>query len=650
MSTYYQPCSYTPADFDSVTDSALPVVVVGAGPVGMAVALGLANRGIPVTVLEAADQVSFGSRAICISRHSLEVASRLGFGDELEELVLPWVGGRSFYRRHQVMEFTMRSGDTDVRGPMVNVSQSEFEQVMTDKLLAHPLVTLHWKSEVAGLMRDDDSVTVEITTEFGTRRLRAQWVVAADGGRSRMRELAGLRMQGTSYSGSYVIADIHWESELPAERMVWFDPPSNPGSTIIMHQQPRDIWRIDYQLDPSDDADLETQEPRIRERIARHLEWLGDDTPWTLEWHGFYRARALALDEFVHGRIVFAGDAAHLVPIFGVRGFNSGMEDAETLVWMLSAVVHGNADATLLAAYSAERHASWQQNVANAGKSTLVMSPGTDGYRATRDAVLALATSRTEFSHLIDPRQSSATHAHFSPLTVELDDVLPGLQPGDPVDDRRVVVRTAHGDVESTFGNARGSGFSLVGVGLSDAEASALVASAADLAARLAPESVTAVVVTDGACLPREGLAVIDDAQGWSASALGARRGEVFVIRPDGLVLTRTLDRDDLVAVADRVASVDAGSGRTARAGVPSGGDPAEVHREHVWLGLSDAIDQVDADDREGFFTRLALVLGSQVGRREFDEAIALASDPVPGELAETPSRLGETPGELVAD
>src|SRR4051812_50181531 len=95
-SPYYQPCAYAPAEFPSMTDAdpTLPVVVIGAGPVGMAVALGLAHRGIAVTVVEAATQVSFGSRAICISRHSLEVADRLGFGEQLSELAPPWNGGR----------------------------------------------------------------------------------------------------------------------------------------------------------------------------------------------------------------------------------------------------------------------------------------------------------------------------------------------------------------------------------------------------------------------------------------------------------------------------------------------------------------------------------------------------------------------------
>ena len=338
-----------------------------------------------------------------------------------------------------------------------------------------------------------------------------RWVVATDGGRSRMRELAGLTLQGTSYDGRYVIADIGWHADLPAERMVWFDPPSNPGSTIIMHKQPNDIWRIDYQLDPSEDAEVETQEDRIRERISRHLAWLQNDLPWTLEWTGFYGARALALPDFTHDRVLFAGDAAHLVPIFGVRGLNSGMEDAETLAWMLAAVVNGAADSALLKSYSSERHAAWQQNIDNAGKSTLIMSPGSEGYRCTRDAVLELAAARPEFAELVNPRQSSATHAHLSPLTWPIAAEVAGVLPGDPMEDRRIGA--------SSLNTLRGNGFSLVTVDVDAAEAQR----AADaLAARLAPEPVTVVAA---------------DAE--LAEALGARAGEVFVVRPDGLVLAR---------------------------------------------------------------------------------------------------------------
>lgn len=628
MSTYYQPCKYPASVFASMepSDEALPVVIVGAGPVGMAVALGLAQRGIPVTVLEAADQVSFGSRAICISRHSLEAAARLGFGAELEKIVLPWIGGRSFYRDQQVLHFTMPSRDYDVRPPMINVSQSEFEQIMVDTIEQNPLITLHWQASIAGILRGDDEVTLEVDTAAGKRHLRARYVVAADGGRSRMRELAGLRLQGTSYEGRYVIADIHWESDLPAERMVWFDPPSNPGSTIIMHKQPGNIWRIDYQLDPSEDAEVETQEDAIRARIAKHLDWLQNDLPWTLEWKGFYSARALALDEFTHDRILFAGDAAHLVPIFGVRGLNSGMEDAETLAWQLAAVVHGTAEPALLDAYSFERHNAWEQNVANAGKSTLIMSPGTHGYRTTRDAVLALAVGRPEFGHLINPRQSSATHARLSPLTWPVAPGTEGVLPGDPVEDRRIRIAGA----DSSLNVARGTGFAVLGFGLDAEGSSALVAAAAELGGALPHESVRALAADSE---PVDGLTVLECAD--LASAFGAAAGEVFVIRPDGLLLCRV----PVAELSGVAASLRSG---VAPAGAPLPARPAEhiteeeQRRENVWLGLSMALDQVDDSDREGFLTRLALMLGSQVDHRQFEEAIAAASDTSPVRVSDT--------------
>lgn len=623
-SPYYQPCSYDPCRIDPTPTGqpGLPVVVVGAGPVGMAVALGLAQRGISVTLLEAATQVSFGSRAICISRHSLEVADRLGFGDRLADLAVDWVGGRSFYRDREVMRFQMPNEPHSVRAPMVNVSQSELEQIMVDTLAAHPLVTLHWGAQVTGVEQHDDEVALEVTTVEGPVALRAGWVVAADGGRSRVREALGLRLQGLSYEGRYVIADIHWQSDLPAERMVWFDPPSNPGSTVIMHRQPNDIWRIDYQLDPTEDAEAETREDRIRARIASHLTWLGDERPWTLEWHGFYKAHALALDSFVHDRVVFAGDAAHLVPIFGVRGLNSGMEDAEALAWMLAAVVHGSAGPELLAAYSAERHHAWEQNVANAGKSTLVMTPGSHGYRTTRDALLALATERREFSHLIDPRQSSATHARGSVLTVPARPgrQATGLQPGDPVEDRRVELADGK---ETSLHQLRGTGFGLVGFGLDDAQVRDALDLRTHLATRLPWEDVSLVLVGGGTSPER--AVDVPDPRGELAAAWGAEPGELYVVRPDGLLLARGRSLE----LADIPAHLAAGGATVAPLGDAAGAAVVlpedQARREQVWLTLSDGLDAVPADDREQFLARVVLLLGDRAGADALREAVQVA-------------------------
>lgn len=616
-SPYYQPCTYPASRFESTpVGDVLPVLVVGAGPVGMAVALGLAQRGIPVTVVEAAQQVSFGSRAICISRHSLEVADRLGFGDRLSDLAIEWVGGRSYYRDEEVMRFQMPNEPHAVRGPMVNVSQSELEQIMVDRLAGHPLVTLHWGTPVTACTTERDQVEVTVDTIQGRRTLRASWVVAADGGRSTMRDLLGLRLQGLSYQGRYVIADIHWDSDLPAERMVWFDPPSNPGSTVIMHRQPNDIWRIDYQLDPSEDAEVETREDRIRARIGSHLRWLGEEAPWTLEWHGFYKAHALALDDFVHDRVLFAGDAAHLVPIFGVRGLNSGLEDADALSWMLAAVLNG-ADPALLWTYSAERHHAWQQNVANAGKSTLIMTPGSHGHRTTRDALLALATKRREFSHLIDPRQSSATHARTSPLTVPAR-ATSGPQPGDAVEDRRV--RLADGK-ETSLNEVRGSGFAVFGVGLDGEQVEAAEQLCAALAEYLPWDHVALALVGAAAT---EDVTTISDPAGEIARAWGAWPGEVFVVRPDGLLLARGPAGEHASLPAHVLAG---GSVVPPPADAPGAVlTGPQLRRETAWLALSEAIDSVRADDREQFLARLALLLGDRVNTDDFREAVSVAA------------------------
>ncbi len=625
QSPYYQPRKYPPSQVPPTSPDAepLPVVVVGGGPVGMGVAMGLTARGVPVTVVEAADQVSYGSRAICISRHSLEVAERLGFAEELEKIALPWLGGRSFFRDVEVLHFQMPSSEHDVRAPMVNVSQSEIEQIMVDQLQADPLATYLWQVSVTDYTQDEEGVTLHVDTVEGPRALRAAWVVAADGGRSRMRALTGVPLEGTSYEGRYVIADIHWKSQLPVERRVWFDPPSNPGSTVIMHRQPSDIWRVDYQLDEGQDAEVETREERIKERIASHLQWLGNDVPWTLEWSGLYTAHARALEDFVHGRVIFAGDAAHLVPIFGVRGLNSGMEDAETLSWMLAAVVNGAAEPDLLRVYSLERRSAWEQNVANAAKSTRIMTPGTEGYRATRGAVLRLATIHSEFGSLINPRQSSATHAHASPLTWHAESGLTGPLPGDPLADSAVV--TVHGEASSVH-RLRGAGFSFLAFGCDAVTVAAVTGAAADLADALAPETCTPVFVnpTPGATPER---AVQDERL---QRELGARDGEVFVVRPDGMLLARVTDLADLAKVREAVRTGEAPvGGRMA----PEWPDPTPVtdrHLEVVWQTLSQAFDRADPEDREGFLMRLALLLGSQVSPSRLSTAVASALAPAP--------------------
>ena len=613
---YFTPRQYAFEPFSSTPGEGPvePVVVVGAGPVGLAVALGLVHRGVPVTILEAGNSVSFGSRAICLSRHSPEVLDRLGVGEQFLKLSLPWTRGRSYYRADEVLVFDMPNAAHDVRPPMVNISQSVAEQILVDALQNSPDCRIRWQCRVTGARQEADHVVLEVDTPEGPRQLRTSWVVAADGARSTVREALGLRLAGTSYEGRYVIADIRWPTDLPTERRVWFDPPSNPGSTLIMHRQPDDIWRIDYQLGPEEDPEVEVQEERVRARIDRHLDWLGNSIPWTLEWVSIYRAHQLSLHRYVHGRVVFAGDAAHLVPIFGVRGLNSGLEDAENLAWKLALVVAGTADPDLLDSYDLERRDAWRQNVEQAEKSTRFMTPGSHGYAATRDAVLALTRRRPVLRQLINPRQSSATHARISPLNWSSEDAGEAeLQPGDPVEDRKVVLAGPAGPAPSSLQRAWGTGFALVGVGIDPEQ---LGAAAARLQTRLGSTvSVSSVLVSSGdgsGHTRRDDVAVVTDADGTLARALSAAAGDVLVMRPDGLLLARCR--------AHELGLLDAVADRLLAGGTPMTTNPGPAHphlaptqaaldAELIWQDLSKTLDATSPSEREGFLTRLVLLL-----------------------------------------
>ena len=394
-----------------------PVVVVGGGPVGYCTALGLANHGVPVVVIEADDSVCFGSRAICISRRSLEIVERLGAAEGFLKTGLPWTGGRSFYRNTEVLHFRMPHDENQKLPPMVNLAQYSIEQFLLDAAETHPdLIDIRWQTRVSGIEARSDGATLRLTSPAGDYALEADWVVAADGGRSFLREALNLQLKGTSYEGRYVIVDILLDSNRPTERLAYFDPPCNPGSTVLVHKQPGNVWRIDYQLRDGEDPDEAIKPENVMPRVASLLEMMGETNPWKPIWSGIYKANALTLESYRHGRVLFAGDAAHLVPIFGVRGANSGIDDADNLAWKLAFVVKGIGSERLLDSYSAERVYATHENLSYGTKSTEFMAPPSFAFDLMRRAALGLAVKHRGLSSLINPRQTSAITYRESPL------------------------------------------------------------------------------------------------------------------------------------------------------------------------------------------------------------------------------------------
>lgn len=421
-----------------------PVVIAGGGPVGMALALGLANHGVRCVILEADDTVCVGSRAACISRRSLEIMERLGVRPAFMAKGLPWTGGRSFYKTAEVFRFEMPHDARQKLPPMINLEQYYAEHYLLEEIFrrneATPgLIDIRWGTELTGIAQDGEGVTLDVRNAEGRYRLQGQWLAACDGGQSFVRKALGLVLEGTGYEGRYVIIDIELHSGHPTERRAWFDPPWNPGSTVLMHRQPDDIWRIDYQLRAGQSTEEALQPAAVAEFVQRHLDAIGEGhLPWKTVWTSVYRAGAMTLESYRHGRVVFAGNAAHAMPIFGVRGLNSGFDDADNLAWKLALVARGLSDPALLDSYSQERIAAFHVNAENAMRSTEFMSPPSRGFDLLREAALSLSQAHRGIAQLINPRQTQAVRYAESALSSESDLLPAGPLPGEVMPEQQL--------------------------------------------------------------------------------------------------------------------------------------------------------------------------------------------------------------------
>lgn len=404
-----------------------PVVVVGAGPIGLSLAIDLAQRGHEVVLLDDADRIGEGSRAICFSKRSLELWDRLGVGERMVEKGVVWKVGKIFLGNDMVYRFDLLPEDGHKMPAFINLQQYYAEAFLVDRVRELPQVDLRWRNKVVGLQQRNDHVQLAIDAPGGIYRLKADFVVACDGARSALRGFVGAEFSGEVFEDQFLIADVKMTAEFPTERWFWFDPPFHDGQSALLHRQPDDVWRIDLQLGPDANPAVERRPENVQPRIARML---GHDQ-FAFEWISLYKFQCRRMQRFIHERVIFAGDAAHQVSPFGARGANSGLEDGENLAWKLSMILRGDAPLALLDSYEIERGAAADENIRASTCSTDFIAPHSRQERRMRQAVLKLAGEVEFAKRMVNGGRLSTPSIYRSPLsTDDVDAWAAGPRPG----------------------------------------------------------------------------------------------------------------------------------------------------------------------------------------------------------------------------
>lgn len=414
----YRPFPYVAPPGLKAPEPRHKVVIIGAGPIGLALAIDLAQFGVPSVILDDNNVVSVGSRAICWSKRALEVLDRLGVGARCVEKGVIWKVGRTLHRDEEVWNFDLQPEPGHKMPAFVNLQQYYVEEYLVTRALEFPdLIDLRWKNKVTALS-NTDHVALTVETPDGIYQLEADWLVACDGARSDTRAMMGLDFDGELFEERFLIADIEMKADFPSERRFWFEPNFHSGQSALLHKQPDNIYRIDLQLG----WDADPEEERKPERVIPRIEKAVGHKDFRLDWVSVYTFQCRRLAKFVHSHVIFCGDSAHIVSPFGARGGNGGLQDVDALGWRLAAVAKGH-DAAILNAYDRERQYGADENLLNSSRTTRFMSPAAGAERLFRDAVLHLAGKAPFARPLVNSGRLSAPCTY--PLTGPDDPALP---------------------------------------------------------------------------------------------------------------------------------------------------------------------------------------------------------------------------------
>lgn len=491
-----------------------PVVVAGGGPIGTAAALDLGLQGIPVLLLDDHEGIGMGSRAICFAKRTLEIADRYGCAAPMLAKGVVWNVGKVFHDDRLVYTFNLLPEPGHQYPAFINLQQPYFEKFLVERVraaqAARAPIEIRGKNRVDAVDVEDDHVALSVMTPDGPYRLEADWLIGCDGAGSPLRGMLGLDFEGRVFHDSFLIADIRMKADFPTERWFWFEPYFKSGASALLHKQPDDIWRIDFQIGSDVDRKEQLKEANIRARLDQML---GPDVAYEIVWSSIYTFQCRRMRAFRHGRVIFAGDAAHQVSPFGARGANSGIQDVDNLGWKLGLVIRHQAPQRLLDSYDEERVPAADENILNSTRSTDFITPKSATSKLFRNAVLDLAEGH-EFARPLVNSGRLSLPATYDGTSLNGPDALSGgparTRVGSPCADAPLG--------KSYLLPRLGGDFVILTI---DAEA---------------PDSLE----EDGVAARRVAVSATDDPSGALAERyLGDGRSAVYLIRPDQHVAAR---------------------------------------------------------------------------------------------------------------
>ena len=521
------------------------MVVVGAGPVGLATAIDLAQNGIEVLLLDDDDRLSTGSRAICFAKRTLEIFDRLGCGEPIIRKGVSWNRGRVFLHEDEVYSFDLLPEEGHHRPAFINLQQYYVEGYLFERARELPNLEIRWKNKVAGVVQDGNAVTLQIETPDCAYALACDYLVAADGSRSFIRKALGHESKGQTFRDRFLIADVRMEADFPAERWFWFDPPFHPGQSVLLHRQSDNVWRIDFQLGWDADPVAEREPERVLPRVQALL---GREAKFELVWASVYTFSCLRMAAFRDGRVLFrrrqrawrlafrsarrkfrrAGRGKPRLEA-QARARRQGARSAPRQLWGRARIRGGR------------KHPQFdpQHRFHHAQERRQPDVPQCDASTLRGIAVLPASSSTADGSR-------SPTTLSASPLNTPDEDFFEGaMTPGAPITDAPLLRDGAPAWLLDETGDV----FTLLHFSADGATPEAARLNAGDI-----PVKMLVIAPNDAARRMETGMEVFEDVESLAAQRFDAASGATYLIRPDQHVCARwrAFDPEKVQAALDR--------------------------------------------------------------------------------------------------